>query len=237
MRIRPIALCLGLSMTPIVALTAEAQYSLISLQDAGGQGYSLPYAINASGQSIGDAHAAGGAVEAVLWSPSGSATVLQDAGGQGNSGAVAINASGQSVGTSETASGYDDAVLWSPSGKATVLQHESGAINSEATAINDSGQSVGASGPDAMLWSSLGTATDLGTVLGSAWTDTYAAGINNLGDIVGYGDYRGGLYGFLLTPIPEPSTWMTMLVGFAGLGFAGYRRARSALTAPVGAPR
>jgi PEP-CTERM motif len=28
--------------------------------------------------------------------------------------------------------------------------------------------------------------------------------------------------------IPEPSTWAMMLIGFAGLGFAGYRRARKA---------
>ncbi|HVM73690.1 MAG TPA: PEP-CTERM sorting domain-containing protein [Candidatus Paceibacterota bacterium] len=27
--------------------------------------------------------------------------------------------------------------------------------------------------------------------------------------------------------IPEPSTWEMMIVGFAGLGFAGYRRARA----------
>jgi hypothetical protein len=33
------------------------------------------------------------------------------------------------------------------------------------------------------------------------------------------------------TPVPEPSTWMMMAVGFAGLGFAGYRRARSAALA------
>jgi hypothetical protein len=28
--------------------------------------------------------------------------------------------------------------------------------------------------------------------------------------------------------VPEPSTWAMMLLGFAGLGFAGYRRARKA---------
>jgi hypothetical protein len=35
------------------------------------------------------------------------------------------------------------------------------------------------------------------------------------------------------SPVPEPSTWAMMLIGLAGLGFAGYRRAtgRSALTA------
>jgi hypothetical protein len=30
-----------------------------------------------------------------------------------------------------------------------------------------------------------------------------------------------------LVAAPEPSTWAMMLLGFAGLGFAGYRRARA----------
>ena len=30
------------------------------------------------------------------------------------------------------------------------------------------------------------------------------------------------------TAIPEPSSWAMMLIGFAGLGYAGYRRARAA---------
>jgi hypothetical protein len=30
------------------------------------------------------------------------------------------------------------------------------------------------------------------------------------------------------TPVPEPSTWAMMLLGFAGLGFLGYRRAQRA---------
>ena len=33
--------------------------------------------------------------------------------------------------------------------------------------------------------------------------------------------------GVIITPgTPEPSTWVMMLVGFAGLGFAGYRASR-----------
>jgi PEP-CTERM motif len=31
-----------------------------------------------------------------------------------------------------------------------------------------------------------------------------------------------------MTPVPEASTWAMLLLGFAGLGFAGYRKARSA---------
>jgi len=34
-----------------------------------------------------------------------------------------------------------------------------------------------------------------------------------------------------VSTVPEPSTWVMMLLGFAGLGFAGYRKARSARTA------
>ncbi len=30
----------------------------------------------------------------------------------------------------------------------------------------------------------------------------------------------------LPTPVPEPSTWATMALGFVGLGFAGYRSSR-----------
>jgi hypothetical protein len=33
-----------------------------------------------------------------------------------------------------------------------------------------------------------------------------------------------------VVPVPEASTWAMMLVGFAGLGFAGYRRTRKAVS-------
>jgi hypothetical protein len=33
-------------------------------------------------------------------------------------------------------------------------------------------------------------------------------------------------YNLSTTPVPEPATWAMMLIGFAGLGYAGYRRAR-----------
>ncbi len=85
------------------------------LQDVGGEGYSAAYAINAAGQSVGVSQTAGGGTEAVLWSPTGTATVLEGAGGH-SSWATAINAAGQSVGVSQTASGDYEAVLWSPKG-------------------------------------------------------------------------------------------------------------------------
>jgi hypothetical protein len=50
-------------------------------------------------------------------------------------------------------------------------------------------------------------------------------------------DGTGG-FGFDLAvggAVPEPSTWAMMLVGFAGLGYAGYRRAGQTAADPVGA--
>ncbi len=46
-------------------------------------------------------------------------------------------------------------------------------------------------------------------------------------DIVGAGAFNAA---FSLTgsTVPEPSTWAMMLLGFAGLGFAAYRRASKA---------
>ena len=41
----------------------------------------------------------------------------------------------------------------------------------------------------------------------------------------GSGDAAGAV---LTASVPEPSTWVMMLIGFAALGFAGYRRVRAA---------
>jgi len=48
------------------------------------------------------------------------------------------------------------------------------------------------------------------------------AGTNGLGPPV---DSIGSVATFTLTAVPELSTWAMMGLGFAGLGFAGYRRA------------
>ena len=67
MRFRPIALALSLAATPGFALSARATtYNVIPLQGEGGS-VSQPYAINASGESVGYAQTASGGDDAVLW--------------------------------------------------------------------------------------------------------------------------------------------------------------------------
>ena len=41
----------------------------------------------------------------------------------------------------------------------------------------------------------------------------------------------GGMTAVATVSIPEPAAWTMMLVGFAGIGFAGYRRARQSYAA------
>jgi len=62
------------------------------LQDVGGYGVSKATAMNDAGWSVGYSNTGRRNADAVLWSPSGQATVLQDAGGFGYSYANAVNA-------------------------------------------------------------------------------------------------------------------------------------------------
>ena len=85
---------------------------------------------------------------------------------------------------------------------------------------DDAGQAVGYSVVGgvsyATEWSG-GEVINLGA-LPDFSTSSVAYGINSAGQIVGVSD------GPAL--VPEPSTWAMMLVGFAGLGYLGYRRAK-----------
>jgi uncharacterized membrane protein len=88
------------------------------------------------------------------------------------------------------------------------------------------GESCGPAGCFATEWSG-GSVIDLGALPGL--TASVAYNINNAGQVVGNS--------YIAVPaspsVPEPSTWAMMLLGFAGLGYAGYRRARAGRAALV----
>ena len=56
-------------------------------------------------------------------------------------------------------------------------------------------------------------------------TGTTINGLNDKDQLVGFFSDGTNVNGFM-TVVPEPSSWAMMLMGFAGLGFAGYRRNR-----------
>jgi hypothetical protein len=61
------------------------------------------------------------------------------------------------------------------------------------------------------------------------WDLEVAYDINNRGQITGWGFFNGATRAFLLNPIkpiPEPSTWAMMMLGFATVGSAARTRRR-----------
>jgi hypothetical protein len=139
--------------------------------------------------------------------------------------------------------GKDIAFVYSGGTYATIDVPDS--TSTYVTGINASGVIAGdytSDGTEFGFVDSGGTYTTI-DVAGS--TDTYVEGINTSGQVTGYYLSGSGTFGFIATPqtgaimmtplaavaAPEPSTWALMLTGFAGLGFACYRKARSGRTA------
>jgi probable HAF family extracellular repeat protein len=126
--------------------------------------------------------------------------------------ARSVNNQGVIVGTAERKTNFPQtevrALLWKD-GVVTVLPTLTGKGRNAAADINNKGDVVGDSGPatggqlsHAFLFSN-GVMRDLNECIaaGSGWVLTYASGINDKGQIVGWGHYRRQHCAFLLTPV------------------------------------
>jgi probable HAF family extracellular repeat protein len=196
-------------------------------------------AVNNSGQAVGTAAGNNGRSPLQASEFSGSLPTLLG----GGSCALAINNKGQVAGCNATSSGSPLAPLTAAmTGSPFVCDSNGftyiatlGGTNGFAYAINDAGLIAGSSdtvGGDfhATIWSNAAgwyAPTDLNTLIPatSGWDLVSAQGMNDLGQIVGYGTLNGSSFdhAFLLTPVPEPATLSLLALGALAIL---HRRAR-----------
>jgi probable HAF family extracellular repeat protein len=163
-------------------------------------------AINDSGQVLGHVYTEyhDGYKRAVLYD-GGATTELGTLGGQTSIG-VAINNAGLVVGYAQLSGGEQRAFLYAR-GKMKNLGTLPGGTQSFAYDIDERGRVVGSSdAKDSPLRAFIfrdGSMLDLNTLIppNSGWVLTEARGINEAGQIVGYGTRNGKQQAFLLTPI------------------------------------
>lgn len=197
--------------------------------------------INNAGQITGQAVTASGVAHAFVYSTdNGTMTDLGTLGGNGSFG-NSINNSGEVVGFSSLSNSSVHAFVYS-NNTMNDIGTLGGASSSYALSINDSGLVVGYSNSRAFLYSASSGMQDLSTLCASLLVSgtgsepgfmslNQASAINNFGDIVGTGQYWNGDgsisdKAFLLTGIPEPSTWAMLDVGLVLMGVALHRRSR-----------
>jgi probable HAF family extracellular repeat protein len=175
--------------------------------------------INNNGQVVGGYITTSGAYGSYLYNGGTMRDLPNTFGGQ-NTFATAINESGQVVGYASTPNGAQHAFLYS-GGSMIELGTLGDNEFSRAYDINNNGQMVG-EGTSGASWHAIlfdgQTVIDLNSLISqnSGWTLNHASGINDSGEITGWGtDPLGRTEAFLLTPIPEPATVSLLAFGAA----------------------
>ena len=149
--------------------------------------------------------------------------------------ATGINAAGQVVGYTYTATLDSNSAFLYSNGTMSDLGVFPGGHNAVAEGINDDGKIVGMASASngyahAFVYAD-GAMTDLNSLIdpASAWTLEEANAIDDLDEIVGWGTNASGQqHGFLLTPVPEPSTITLLLASAPCLLAYAWRRRRAA---------
>ena len=193
------------------------------LETLGGSS-STAYAINTSGQVTGYSQTTNNAAtHAFRTTATGTLATATDLGSLGGSFSVGygINDSGQVVGQSYLAGdAVEDAFRTTATGLITAVSDLGtlGGSTAAAIAVNTSGLTVGNSTlsgggtlTHAFYAEPDGPMIDMNKLLpaGTGWVLQYATGVNDTGQVSGYGTVNGQTHAFLLN-IPEPTALFTM---------------------------
>jgi hypothetical protein len=181
-------------------------------------------------------------------------TLIDVPGAVGDTFPGGLNNFGQIVGSYgiSASGGYKHGFLDSHGVFTTIDDPNAGAAGyTLASGINDWGQIVGtycdSAGACHGFLDTYGHFTTIDAP--GAFGGTFINGVNDEDQLLGiYSDASGNSHAFLATPhlglfsstaatsldaVPEPSTWAMLLIGFAGLGFAGFRRRTGRANTPI----
>jgi probable HAF family extracellular repeat protein len=183
------------------------------------------YGVNSNGQVVGTSEFA--PYMPYVWDAKTGAIQKLGTLGKTQGGALAINSLGQVAGFIDS-----DLFIWTQTGGMRDLGHLGNGVEYNL-GINDLGQIVGGysfvnGGGSSFIWSQATGMRDLKSLTDSSanhWSLGQAMYINNLGQIVGVGsDPSGFNEAYLLTPLPEPTSFCLITIGGLALGGAAFRR-------------
>jgi probable HAF family extracellular repeat protein len=207
-------------------------YSNGQFTDIGGfvGNFSIAVAINESGQIVGSSNLPGnGAGHAFRYS-NGSMQDLGTLGGTSSS-AADINAPGQVVGSSSLPGNASTHAFVDTDGRMIDLG-SLGRPFGGATAINASGRVVGSAGiygeriPFVYDGTTMSDLNNLLDASGAGWTVSNATDINDAGWIAAEGNFNGGVFHVLLTPVTESTAGDLLGAAIMILGGFAWRRRR-----------
>jgi probable HAF family extracellular repeat protein len=207
--------------------------SMVDLGRLGNVGSSTGRAVNATGTVVGESYNDVDGDQAFVWtpdSPNGTTGTMSALPilplAEGGSYANNINDNGQIVGYGpQELLNERRAYLWSTPSSPQDLGVLPGDLTSSAVDINNLGHVVGMSdgesGLRAFLWMEGVGMLDLNSLVnstGNGWNLTQGISINDAGQILGIGfDPDGNSRGFLLTPVPEPSSILLAMISAGAL--------------------
>jgi probable HAF family extracellular repeat protein len=206
--------------------------SVNGMRDLGSLGgtWSFGLGINKTGQVVGRSWGPNNVGEsAFIWDAVNGMRELESPTG-GATRAVAINDAGQVLGyeifSSTSAGGM---VIW---GAGIVFVPRQAGTSLLPYDINNYGQVVGRfrepgdADNEAFLWEPDTGFVNLEDLIanGSNWDFNSAHAISDVGQIVGFGTFNGERRGFLLTPVPEPSTVFLAFIAALAVAIAISRR-------------
>jgi probable HAF family extracellular repeat protein len=199
-------------LTLAVRYVGDGTYvDLGRLGDEGPGGQTAAMAVNNAGDIVGAASSPDGSFRAARFAYGRAVELPRFGTNPLNVAAALSETGGYVVGSTQTADAVGEAVQYGPGAVAVDLGKRDGDVQSFAYGVNSSGTAVGVSvDPDGVFHAVMfdgGAVVDLDTLVppGSGWQLHFAQGINDAGQIVGYGSHNGlSDRAFTLSPPPPP---------------------------------